>query len=124
MSASPVWVRPLEVVNATRPGLPDYFHQIDLYWETEVNVARYVHIANAKWRVPPEKIGLEDILLLQQVKTKIGAHKAVMITTVGSQARVVEALQVGAKGYIRKPFTPEQVREKINEPMAHGTRRP
>jgi two-component system chemotaxis response regulator CheY len=37
----------------------------------------------------------------------------IMITTVGSQARVVEALHDGAKGYIRKPFTAEQVREKL-----------
>ena len=38
----------------------------------------------------------------------------VMVTTVGSQARVVEALAVGARGYIRKPFTAEQVREKLS----------
>ena len=37
----------------------------------------------------------------------------VMITTEGSEARVVEALSVGAKGYIRKPFTPEQVKERV-----------
>ncbi len=33
----------------------------------------------------------------------------VMITTEGSEAHVVQALSCGAKGYIRKPFTPEQV---------------
>ncbi len=27
-----------------------YTHQIDLYWETEDGLARYVNIANAKWR--------------------------------------------------------------------------
>ncbi|HME13710.1 MAG TPA: response regulator [Candidatus Acidoferrum sp.] len=43
----------------------------------------------------------------------------VMITTVGSQARVVEALHDGAKGYIRKPFTSEQVREKLG-PLLPG----
>src|SRR6195256_6790070 len=37
----------------------------------------------------------------------------VMITTEGSETHVVQALSCGARGYIRKPFTPEQVREHI-----------
>lgn len=37
----------------------------------------------------------------------------VMITTEGSEARVVEALSAGAKGYLRKPFTPEQVKDRV-----------
>jgi two-component system, chemotaxis family, chemotaxis protein CheY len=43
----------------------------------------------------------------------------VMITTEGSETRVVEALSVGAKGYIRKPFTPEQIKERIT-PLLGG----
>jgi two-component system, chemotaxis family, chemotaxis protein CheY len=45
----------------------------------------------------------------------------VMITTEGSEARVVEALSVGAKGYIRKPFTPEQVKERVT-PLIGGSK--
>jgi two-component system, chemotaxis family, chemotaxis protein CheY len=37
----------------------------------------------------------------------------VMITTEGSEARVMEAISIGARGYIRKPFTPEQVKERV-----------
>jgi two-component system, chemotaxis family, chemotaxis protein CheY len=37
----------------------------------------------------------------------------VMITTEGSEAHVVEALSHRARGYIRKPFTPEQVKEHV-----------
>jgi two-component system chemotaxis response regulator CheY len=37
----------------------------------------------------------------------------VMITTEGSEAHVVEALSAGARGYIRKPFTPDQVKEHV-----------
>lgn len=36
-----------------------------------------------------------------------------MITTEGSESRVVEALSAGARGYLRKPFTPEQVKERV-----------
>jgi two-component system chemotaxis response regulator CheY len=37
----------------------------------------------------------------------------VMITTEGGEKSVLEALSLGAKGYIRKPFTPDQVREHV-----------
>jgi two-component system, chemotaxis family, chemotaxis protein CheY len=37
----------------------------------------------------------------------------VMITTEGSQAKVMEAVQLGAVGYVRKPFTAEQIKEKL-----------
>jgi two-component system chemotaxis response regulator CheY len=37
-----------------------------------------------------------------------------MITTEGSPAKVLEALQLGASGYVRKPFTPDQIQEKLS----------
>jgi two-component system chemotaxis response regulator CheY len=37
----------------------------------------------------------------------------VMITTEGNEAHVVQALSCGARGYIRKPFTPDQVKEHV-----------
>lgn len=43
----------------------------------------------------------------------------VMITTEGSEARVKEAISMGAKGYIRKPFTPEHVKMRVT-PLLGG----
>jgi len=37
----------------------------------------------------------------------------IMITTEGSESHVIQALSCGARGYIRKPFTPDQVREQV-----------
>ena len=37
----------------------------------------------------------------------------VMVTAEGSQAKVMEAVTLGAAGYIRKPFTAEQIKEKL-----------
>jgi two-component system chemotaxis response regulator CheY len=36
-----------------------------------------------------------------------------MITTEGGQGRVMEAVQLGATGYVRKPFTADQIKEKL-----------
>ena len=37
----------------------------------------------------------------------------IMITTEGSEGKVMEALQLGASGYLRKPFTADQIKEKL-----------
>lgn len=37
----------------------------------------------------------------------------VMITTEGSESQVVRALSLGARDYIRKPFTPDQMKEHV-----------
>jgi two-component system chemotaxis response regulator CheY len=37
----------------------------------------------------------------------------IMITTEGGQAKVVEAVQLGAAGYVRKPFTADQIKDKL-----------
>ena len=37
----------------------------------------------------------------------------IMITTEGGQGKVLEAVQLGARGYVRKPFTADQIKEKL-----------
>ena len=61
----------------------------------------------------PTMDGLE---FLQALKTAEQARgiPVVMITTEGSEDRVYEALSSGARGYIRKPFTPEQLKEQVS----------
>ncbi|MFZ0807993.1 MAG: response regulator [Candidatus Sulfotelmatobacter sp.] len=60
----------------------------------------------------PVMDGLEFVKQLPGVANAKGAP-VIMITTEGSESHVVQALSAGAKGYIRKPFTPEQVREHV-----------
>jgi two-component system chemotaxis response regulator CheY len=37
----------------------------------------------------------------------------VMITTEGGESKVGEAVRLGASGYVRKPFTADQIKEKL-----------
>ena len=60
----------------------------------------------------PVMDGLEFVRQLGTVENAKGVP-VVMITTEGSESHVVEALTAGARGYIRKPFTPEQVKEHV-----------
>ncbi|HEV2199348.1 MAG TPA: response regulator [Bryobacteraceae bacterium] len=58
---------------------------------------------------------MDGIELLSKLKADDGLKTVpiVMITTEGSQAKVMQALQLGAAGYVRKPFTAEQIKEKL-----------
>jgi two-component system, chemotaxis family, chemotaxis protein CheY len=60
----------------------------------------------------PVMDGLEFVKQLAGVENAKGVP-VVMITTEGSESHVVQALSCGAKGYIRKPFTAEQVKEHV-----------
>jgi two-component system chemotaxis response regulator CheY len=60
----------------------------------------------------PVMDGLEFVKQLPTVENAKGVP-VVMITTEGSEAHVVQALSAGARGYIRKPFTPDQVKEHV-----------
>jgi two-component system, chemotaxis family, chemotaxis protein CheY len=58
---------------------------------------------------------MDGIQLLQQLRATDQWKNlpVLMITTEGSQAKVMEAVELGASGYVRKPFTSEQIKEKV-----------
>ncbi|HUB28053.1 MAG TPA: response regulator [Terracidiphilus sp.] len=60
----------------------------------------------------PTMDGLEFLRQLQAQKLAPGVP-VVMITTESSEEHVKQAIQAGARGYIRKPFTAEQVKERV-----------
>ena len=60
----------------------------------------------------PLRESAEFVRQVATVETAKGVP-IVMITTEGSESHVVQALSAGARGYIRKPFTPDQVKEHV-----------
>jgi two-component system chemotaxis response regulator CheY len=64
--------------------------------------------------------GLEFVKQLAGVSNANGVP-VVMITTEGSESHVVQALSCGARGYIRKPFTTDQVKEHVLPVLAVKT---
>ena len=60
----------------------------------------------------PTMDGLELVRQLQAVENAKGVP-IVMITTEAGETHVVQALSNGARGYIRKPFSPDQIKERI-----------
>jgi two-component system chemotaxis response regulator CheY len=60
----------------------------------------------------PSMDGLEFLRQIQ-VQNLAPGVPVVMITTESSEEHVKQAIQAGARGYIRKPFTAEQVKERV-----------
>jgi len=65
----------------------------------------------------PVMDGLEFVKRLSETENGKGVP-VVMITTEGSESVVVQALSCGAKGYIRKPFAAEDVKESVMSLLA------
>ncbi|MGH9394519.1 MAG: response regulator [Terriglobales bacterium] len=59
--------------------------------------------------------GLDGLGLLRQLKEAEETRDlpVVVITSQAAEAQVTQALELGARGYIRKPFTTDQVRDYI-----------
>ena len=60
----------------------------------------------------PSMDGLEFLRQIKAQNLALGVP-VVMITTESSEEQVKQAIQAGARGYIRKPFTAEQVKERV-----------
>ena len=60
----------------------------------------------------PSMDGLEFLRQIRAQNLAPGVP-VVMITTESSEEHVKQAILVGAQGYIRKPFTAEQVKERV-----------
>lgn len=58
---------------------------------------------------------MDGIQLLSMLKSNADFRNlpVIMITTEGGEAKVMEAVQLGAAGYVRKPFTADQIKEKL-----------
>ncbi len=58
---------------------------------------------------------MDGLEFLRQIRAQNLAPgvPVVMITTESSEEHVRQAIQAGAQGYIRKPFTAEQVKERV-----------
>ena len=58
---------------------------------------------------------MDGLQLLASLKASPKWQKVpvVMITTEGGETKVAEAVRLGAAGYVRKPFTADQIKEKL-----------
>jgi two-component system chemotaxis response regulator CheY len=65
----------------------------------------------------PSMSGLELLLKIKEEKLAVGVP-IVMVTTENSEPQVRQAILAGARGYIRKPFTIDHIRNNVRPLLA------
>ncbi len=63
------------------------------------------------WNMP----NMDGLSLLKAIRSRNNDVPFIMITTEAERARVLAAIQVGVSDYLVKPFTPDDLREKLEK---------
>jgi len=75
-----------------------------------------VHLILSDWNMP----NMDGLGLVQAVRSNPdNAHiRIIMITTEGGETKVDEAIAAGANGYVKKPFTADDLEKELLPVMA------
>lgn len=66
------------------------------------------------WNMP----NMDGLTLVKKVREVDKAVRMIMVTTEAEKNRVVVAIQAGVNNYVIKPFTPDTLKEKIEQTLA------
>ena len=61
---------------------------------------------------------MDGLAALKEIKKLDPAARVAMVTAMGQQAIVMEALKAGAKDFVLKPFQPDRVLSALNKLLA------
>ncbi len=89
-------------------------------WE-KLSVDESIKVVITDWNMP-EMNGL-DLVKKIRAEKKYEDMPIIMVTTEGGKAEVITALKAGVNNYIVKPFTPQVLKEKLEDVLgiAPGT---
>ena len=92
-------------------GITEIFEAGDGSQALKQMEANQVHLVFCDVNMPVMG-GLEFLEAFRQ-RAEWNAIPVIMVTTEGGMENVVKAVQLGAKGYIHKPFTTDEVKQKL-----------
>jgi two-component system chemotaxis response regulator CheY len=89
-----------------------FFHASNGKKALEVLMKEWIDLVLTDYHMPD----MNGLGLIHEMKKDdvLGAIPVIVITTEGSRKRVKEFFEKGAIDYIKKPFTPEDIRKKLN----------
>jgi len=86
-------------------------HGLDAWQEMQKNSD--IEMLITDWNMP-EMNGLELVKKVR-AESKYQDMPIIMVTTEGGKAEVITALKAGVNNYIVKPFTPQVLKEKLED---------
>ena len=69
------------------------------------------------WNMPV----MDGLTLLKEIRSRDKDIPVIMVTTEAERERVVAAIQAGVSDYLVKPFTPDDLKKKLEKWMPAGT---
>jgi two-component system chemotaxis response regulator CheY len=68
----------------------------------------------------PNMNGLDLIARIKE-NSALASIPVVVVSTEGSEKKMVEAMSLGAVGYVKKPFVPEEIKQTLNTILEVGS---
>ena len=102
-----------KTITASGFGKADFFEAENGKKALEIMEKEWLDIVVTDFNMP-EMNGIE---LLREMKNnkQIEPVPVLVVTTEGSKLKIEEFSELGASGYIKKPFTPEEIKEKLTQ---------
>jgi two-component system chemotaxis response regulator CheY len=68
----------------------------------------------------PNMNGLDLIARIKE-NERLASVPVVVVSTEGSEKKMAEAMALGAVGYVKKPFVPEEIKQTLNKILEVGS---
>lgn len=102
-----------KTIKASGFGGAEFFEASNGHEALSILQSQWLDIVVTDYNMP-EMNGVELIAEMKKDEM-IGSIPVLIITTEGSRTKIEEFIQLGASGYIKKPFTPEAIKAKLIE---------
>ncbi|MFN7994708.1 MAG: response regulator [Bryobacteraceae bacterium] len=101
----------IRVLRQTELPIGEVFEARDGLEALEIVKAQSLNLVLSDINMP----NMDGLAFLSAIRSIEQCQKVpvIMITTEGSEEKVAQAIRLGSAAYIRKPFTAEQIQEKV-----------
>ncbi len=101
----------IKTIKASGFGAANFYQAADGIKALEVLKDEWMDLVITDYNMPD----MNGVELISEMKKKddMSSIPVIVVTTEGSQKKVQEFIEKGASGYVKKPFTPEIIREKL-----------
>jgi two-component system chemotaxis response regulator CheY len=104
-----------KIIKASGFNVGEYLEAADGIEALKVLMDEWVDIVLSDINMP--NMNGMDLIAKMKRDELLKSIPVVMVTTEGSEKRVQEAMNLGASGYVKKPFLPENIKRTLNSIM-------
>ncbi len=103
----------IKTIKASGFGTTNFYQASDGIKALEVLKDEWMDLVMTDYNMPD----MNGVELISEMKKndELSSIPVIVVTTEGSQKKVQEFTEKGATDYVKKPFTPETIREKLTQ---------